>query len=68
MIGATLYLAGEDAKTDEQLNVTEPCAMCQRLILNAGIEKVLHFRDGQPDSTLKYYYIWRNQHADQTES
>ena len=41
MIGSTLYLAGKDAKTGEVLDVTEPCLMCKRMIINAGIEKVI---------------------------
>lgn len=39
MIGATLYLAGfEDGKEIEN---AVPCPICQRLIQNAGIEKVV---------------------------
>lgn len=41
MLGSTLYLAGKDAKTGEVLDVTEPCLMCKRMIINAGIEKVI---------------------------
>jgi len=41
MIGATLYLSGRDAKTDEPLDDTEPCSMCRRLIINAGIVKTI---------------------------
>ena len=37
MIGATLYLAGRKAKTDELLDDTISCFMCRRLIINAGI-------------------------------
>jgi len=41
MIGATLYLSGKDAKTDELLDDTLPCGMCKRLIINAGIVKTV---------------------------
>ncbi|TCL72320.1 dCMP deaminase [Hydrogenispora ethanolica] len=41
MIGATLYLACIDAKTGEFTPGTKPCRMCTRLIINAGIEKVV---------------------------
>jgi dCMP deaminase len=41
MIGATLYLTGRDAKTNELLRDTTSCAMCRRLIINAGITKVV---------------------------
>jgi len=46
MIGATLYLSGRDAKTDEPLGDTVPCAMCRRLIINAGIVKTICRADG----------------------
>ncbi len=41
MIGATLYMVGRDAKTGELLRNTTSCAMCKRLIINAGIGKVV---------------------------
>ena len=41
MIGATLYLAGRDSKTGNVLNDATPCSMCRRLIINAGIKKVV---------------------------
>lgn len=41
MIGATLYLAGEDYKTGELVPDASPCAMCKRLIINAGITTVI---------------------------
>jgi dCMP deaminase len=41
MIGATLYLAGREAKTGEYVDHPAPCSMCKRLIINAGISKVV---------------------------
>jgi Deoxycytidylate deaminase len=41
MLGATLYLVGRIAKTGEILSDTTPCSMCRRLIINAGIVKVI---------------------------
>ncbi len=41
MIDATIYLACHDAKTDELYGNVEPCSMCKRLIINAGISKVV---------------------------
>lgn len=41
MIGATLYLVGKDAKTGEFVKDANSCAMCKRLIINAGISKVI---------------------------
>ena len=41
MIGGTIYLACHDAKTGELVGNVEPCSMCKRLILNAGIKNVI---------------------------
>ena len=41
MIGATLYLVGRDAKTNELLPDANSCSMCKRQIINAGIERVV---------------------------
>ena len=41
MIGATLYLACRDGKTNELKEDTMPCSMCKRLIINAGIIKTV---------------------------
>jgi dCMP deaminase len=40
-IGSVLYIAGFDVKSGNRLEGIRPCAMCQRLIINAGIEKVI---------------------------
>ncbi len=40
MINSTLYLVGLDAKSREVTGAVEPCSMCKRLIINAGIDKV----------------------------
>lgn len=40
MLGGTLYLVGRDAQTGELVDAT-PCAMCRRLIMNAGIREVV---------------------------
>ena len=41
MLGATLYLAGRDARTGELVPDASPCNMCRRMIINAGIDKVV---------------------------
>jgi len=41
MLGATLYLAGRDAKTGQLLENATSCTMCRREIINAGIERVV---------------------------
>lgn len=40
-IGATLYLAGRDVKTGELVENACCCSMCKRMVINAGIEKVV---------------------------
>lgn len=40
-LGATLYLACHDAATGELYGEVEPCSMCKRLIINAGISTVI---------------------------
>lgn len=41
LINSVLYLACHDASTGKIDGNVEPCSMCKRLILNAGIEKVV---------------------------
>lgn len=41
MLGSTLFLAGLDAATGELSADIEPCSMCKRMIINAGIEQVV---------------------------
>lgn len=41
MIGATLYLVGREMKTGNYVANTAPCSMCKRLIINAGILRVI---------------------------
>ncbi|MDR0859279.1 MAG: cytidine deaminase [Oscillospiraceae bacterium] len=40
MIGSTLYLVGRLGSTGELLDAA-PCSMCRRVIINAGIERVV---------------------------
>ena len=41
MAGGTLYLAGKNAATGQLLHDTSSCSMCRRLIINAGLSKVI---------------------------
>ena len=42
MIGATMYIVGRDLKKEgEPIVETFPCMMCRRLIINAGIKRVV---------------------------
>ncbi len=40
-IDATLYLVGHEVDTGDYVKNTAPCAMCKRLIINAGIKDVV---------------------------
>ena len=57
MMGATLYLAGKDAQTGAINPDTTPCAMCRRLIINAGIQKVVA-RVGEDRYTVTMVDEW----------
>ena len=48
MIGATMYLVGREYATGEYVKDAQPCAMCKRLIINAGIATVI-IRDNEED-------------------
>ena len=41
MIGATLYLVGVEVKTGEVMSDAMSCMMCKRMIINAGIARVV---------------------------
>ena len=41
MIGSTLYLTGREVATGEYVANSNSCSMCKRMIINAGIEKVV---------------------------
>ncbi len=41
MLDSTMYLAGLDAKTGELVRNACCCMMCKRLVINAGISKVI---------------------------
>lgn len=41
MLGSTLYLCGREVDTGEIIKDANCCTMCKRMIINAGIEKVI---------------------------
>ena len=47
MLGGTLYLVGRTAADNALVADATPCAMCRRLILNAGIQRVVARVDGE---------------------
>ena len=57
MAGGTLYLAGKDAATGQLLSDTSSCSMCRRLIINAGLSKVI-CRTGKDTYTVTDIRDW----------
>lgn len=47
MLGSTLYLVGKDVRTGEYVAHSSSCSMCKRLVINAGIQKVVIRDDAQ---------------------
>ena len=41
MVGGTLYLVCRNAQTGELLHDATSCAMCRRMVINAGLSKVV---------------------------
>ena len=41
MIGSTIYLSGREVDTGEIIRQSNSCSMCKRMIINAGIDKVV---------------------------
>lgn len=41
MLGGTIYLVGRNAKTGELVKDATSCSMCRRLIINAGLKRVV---------------------------
>lgn len=57
MIGSTLYLVGKDANSGEYVENANPCSMCKRLIINAGIVRVV-VRNNKMEFTSIYVDDW----------
>ena len=57
MLGATLYMACEDAKTGEPVPDTCSCMMCKRQVISAGIETVI-VRNTPTDFTVYRVLDW----------
>ena len=41
MIGSVMFLVGKDAKTGAYVENASACSLCKRMIINAGIEKII---------------------------
>lgn len=56
-LGGTLYLVGRDVETGELHPDPQPCAMCRKLILNAGLSKVV-MRNTEKSYTVAHVEDW----------
>lgn len=58
--GATLYLAGVDGVEGTVINNPDCCMMCKRVIINAGIKKVVFLgtKSGMEDVRTVYVREW----------
>jgi len=57
MLGANLYLVGREMTTGDLVENASSCAMCKRLVINAGIEKVI-VRNTKTDFTIVDVEQW----------
>lgn len=51
MIGSSLFLVGKTYETGEYVKDARPCAMCKRIIINSGIEKI-YIRNTKTEYTV----------------
>ena len=52
MLKATLYLVGKESETGNLVENTEPCSMCKRLIINAGLATVIIRKSNEDFETI----------------
>lgn len=57
MIGSTLYLVGINKRNGEYIADNHPCTLCKRMIINAGIEKVI-MRDDKEHYRVEEVQDW----------
>lgn len=57
MIGATLYLVGVNARNGEYKKNAQPCCLCKKSIINAGIKTVI-IRDSKTEYRKIDVYEW----------
>lgn len=63
MLESTLYLVGKNYKDGSYVEKSNPCALCKRMIINAGI-KDIYIRD----SKNEYRHIFVQEFIDNDES
>lgn len=63
MIGATLYLAGKKTESGSYVVLANPCSLCKRMIINAGIKEI-YIRDTKEE----YRHIFVEEYIQKDES
>lgn len=63
MIGSTLYLVGLNYEDNSYIEKANPCSLCKRMIINAGISKIVI-----RDSKDKYREIDVKEYIDNDDS
>lgn len=63
MTGGTLYLVGKENKTGKYTTSNEPCNICKKSIINAGIKQIICRDDKE-----KYHIIDVNEYIDNDTS
>ncbi len=63
MIDASLFLVGKDCKTKTYIENSNPCSLCKRMIINAGIKEI-YIRD----TKNKYRHILTEDYIKNDES
>ena len=58
MIDAVLYLSGREGASNQLLHDTTSCSMCRRMIINAGIKKVVARVGDQGEYTQTLVQEW----------
>ena len=56
-LGSTLYLVGREYRSGELLHQATSCSMCRRLIINAGISRVV-IRTTETEYTVVHVEDW----------
>ena len=52
MLGATLYLVGINKRNGEYIADNYPCTLCKRMIINAGITRIVYKGDYPDELSL----------------
>lgn len=63
LLGSTLYLVGREVDNGDYVSNSNPCSLCKRMIINAGIKNIV-IRDDKD----KYRVIDVNTYIDNDES